>query len=128
MNKITTVILLLAAFVILTGIPGSFAQPQYLTNLSAVYGDGSCGTCHIRASGGGPLTSYGTLFMNQSSYATDPSAALRAIGAPSETPAVTPITPVATVTAAETRGTPGFGFVVSLIGLFSWALLRRHSK
>ncbi len=141
MNKKKLVVLLLATFVTLVGIPGSFAQPQYLTNLSSVYGDGSCGTCHVRVSGGGPLTSYGTLFVNQPDYATDPSAALRAIGVPSTTtptatsqptdtsiaaPAETPA--VTTVTPAETRAAPGFGFVVSLIGLFSWSLLRIHNK
>lgn len=49
MNSKTVVVLLMLTLVILIGIPESFARPQYLANLSAVYGDGSCGTCHIRA-------------------------------------------------------------------------------
>ncbi len=53
MNKKKAVILLLLTSVILAGAPGSFARPQYLTNLTAVYGSGSCGTCHIMPSGSG---------------------------------------------------------------------------
>ncbi len=52
MNRKTAVVLLLLTSVILVGIPESFARPQYLTNLTAVYGSGSCGTCHVMPSGG----------------------------------------------------------------------------
>ena len=97
--NLKVVLLFLLTLIILVGVPESFARPQYVTNLSEVYGDGSCGTCHVSASGGGPRNSYGTLFENQPGYATDPSAALRAIGAPTATqtlpPVVTP-TPAAT--------------------------------
>lgn len=51
MNRKSKAVLFLLALVILTGIPESFAQPQYLTNLTAVYGGGSCGTCHVIAPG-----------------------------------------------------------------------------
>ncbi len=47
MNGKTSVLLLFLTLVILAGIPESFAQPQYLTNLTSVYGGGSCGTCHV---------------------------------------------------------------------------------
>jgi PGF-CTERM protein len=162
MNRKPVVVLLLLALIILVGVPESFARPQYLTSLTAVYGAGSCGTCHIRASGGGPRNSYGTLFEDQPNHATDPGAALTAIGppptatltptatstteaaatlteTPPQIPASTPIatetpaepaTPdVTTVTATVTPAAPGFGIVVSLVGLFVCALLvRRNNK
>ncbi|HEY9206692.1 MAG TPA: PGF-CTERM sorting domain-containing protein [Candidatus Methanoperedens sp.] len=59
MNGKTMVALLLAISAILAGAPGSFARPQYLTNLSAVYGDGSCTTCHVMSQSGGPRGSNG---------------------------------------------------------------------
>ncbi len=162
MNRKPVIVLILLALVIIVGVPEVFARPQYLTSLTAVYGDGSCGTCHIRASGGGPRNAYGTLFENQPNYASDPSAALTAIGPPTtasstltptatsttepaatvtETPPQIPApTPIATetpaeppasevtVTAAATPAAPGFGVVVSLIGLFICALLVRRNK
>ncbi len=60
MNKKTAVILLLLTSVILAGAPESFARPQYLTNLTAVYGSGSCDTCHIMPSGSGQRDFNGT--------------------------------------------------------------------
>ncbi len=51
MNGKTSVLLLFLALVILATIPESFARPQYVTNLTAVYGGGSCGTCHVMPSG-----------------------------------------------------------------------------
>ncbi len=52
MNKKAAVVLLFLTSVILAGAPESFARPQYLTNLTAVYGSGSCGTCHVITSNG----------------------------------------------------------------------------
>ena len=80
MNKKTLIILLFIALAILSVVPESFALPQYLNSYNEVYGGGSCGTCHIRASGGGPRNAYGTLFENQPDHNTDPGAALTAIG------------------------------------------------
>ncbi len=54
MNRKTIVVLLLLTLVILVGTPESFAQPQYLTNFTAVYGGGTCGTCHVISSSGEP--------------------------------------------------------------------------
>ena len=99
MNLRPIVVVLLLALVILVGVPESFARPQYLTSLSTVYGDGSCGTCHVRASGGGARNSYGTLFENQPGHAADPSSALKAIGAPP----TAAFTPAATLTPAATN-------------------------
>ncbi len=157
MNHKPVFVLFLLALIVLVGIPESFASPQYLTNLTAVYGGGSCGTCHVmppgqrnfngtfgqhnfngtyvprgnRTSGRSfnrtrnsnrtfPLNSYGTLFANQPNYATDPSAALTAIGAPPATPADT---------SAGAQASPGFEVLAALAGLFAIAILaRRRSK
>ncbi len=156
MNRKTLVVLLLLASVVLAGVPGSLARPQYLTNLTAVYGGGSCGTCHIMPTGQRdfngqhnfsngsyvprnrtgqrntnrtfemrnsnrtfPLNSYGILFGNQPDHATDPGAALMAIGQP---PADTPAT-------NAPAAAPGFGFIAALVGLFACVLLaRRYNK
>lgn len=97
-------LLFLLTLIILVGIPESFALSQYVTNLSEVYGNGSCNTCHLNGASDGPRTAYGILFENQPNHATDPSAALRVIGAPTATqsPVITP-TPVVTLTPAATN-------------------------
>ncbi len=51
MNMKTIIILLSFTFVILTGIPESFAMPQYLGIFNDVYGGGSCSTCHAMVPG-----------------------------------------------------------------------------
>ncbi|MCX9025108.1 MAG: PGF-CTERM sorting domain-containing protein [Candidatus Methanoperedens sp.] len=147
MNRKTAVILLLL-IVILAGAPEAFARRQYFTALTAVYGDGSCGTCHVNPNGGGPRNAYGMLFENQPYHSTDPAAALTAIGSPflsTATPLITPIdtmtpaptdTPVdtatkevTTVTPSGTPAAPGFGIILSLVGLFAMILLaKRHDK
>jgi PGF-CTERM protein len=140
MNKQTLILslFLTITIVILVGTPESLASSQYVANLTAVYGNGSCGTCHVIASGSGmrnsnrtfPLNSYGTLFQNQPDHATDPSAALLAIGQPPPAIATPGDPPTDTaVTAAGTPAAPGFEIVLSLVGLFAMAILaRRHNK
>jgi PGF-CTERM protein len=66
MNRRTAIVLLLLISVILVGVPESFAPPQYLTNLSTVYGGGSCGTCHVIASGNGQRDFNGTFGQHNS--------------------------------------------------------------
>src|SRR5659263_338496 len=138
MNKKMITILLLAASVILVAAPESFATTQYFTALNTVYPGGSCATCHVNGSSDGPRTPYGLLFEKQTNHTANASAALRAIGAPPTanltTPAVT-LTPAATVTetaeetpATTTTKSPGFGIVVSMIGLIAWALLGRRKN
>jgi hypothetical protein len=155
MNRKKAVILLLL-IVILAGAPQAFARRQYFTALTAVYGDGSCGTCHVNPNGGGPRNSYGTLFENQPYHSTDPAAALTAIGSPFSSTATPLVTQAATmppattdvptvtdtippaptntpadtvVTATGTPAAPGFGIVLSLVGLFAMILLaKRHDK
>lgn len=53
MNKKLLIVLLSLTIAILAVVPESFARPQYLSNLTAVYGDGSCGTCHVTNPGSG---------------------------------------------------------------------------
>ena len=110
MNPRSVVVVFLLALVILVGVPESFAEPQYLTSLKTVYGDGSCGTCHVKASGGGARNSYGKLFESQANHAADPAAALTAIGAP----------PTAT--------TPGFEIVAAMVGLFAYSFLAKRQN
>ncbi|NJD52899.1 MAG: hypothetical protein FIB07_08545 [Candidatus Methanoperedens sp.] len=90
-------LLFLLTLIILVGIPETFALSQYVTNLSEVYGNGSCNTCHLNGASDGPRTAYGILFENQPNHANDPGAALRVIGAPTtnQSPVITP-TPAAT--------------------------------
>ncbi len=151
MNKKTVLILLLFALIILAGAPTSFAKNSYLNNLTEVYNNGSCGTCHNNSEGG-PRTSYGLLFENQSNHNTNASAALKAIGASSKSNATTPTAamtatstePVTTEITDETpkedassedmdipedeETTPGFGFVAAFVGLFAWALLTKRNN
>jgi len=101
-KKIIPVLLLIVVFI---GAPDALARPEYFTNLTAVYGEGTCGTCHVNPAPTSPeaaadLTPYGSRFRDQPNYAEDPSAALIAIGAPTEvTPTPTPdeiVTPTPT--------------------------------
>lgn len=117
MNSKSVFVLFLLTLVILAGMPESFARPQYLTNLTAVYGGGSCGTCHVITPGQRNFN--GTLFENQPDHAADPSATLAAIGA---LPAATTI-PADTTAGAQAA--PGFEVVVALAGLFACALFAR---
>jgi hypothetical protein len=104
MNKRTISILLALALAFLVGLPGALAFPQYLTAFQQVYTDGSCGTCHVDPAGGGDRNTYGTMFENQPNHATDPVAALQAIGpAPGTSPLATA---TATVTTPTATGTP----------------------
>ncbi len=88
MNKKVTFGILLLTATALIGVPGALAYSSYVGPLQTLYGSSlSCGTCHVNPGGGGTLTAYGTSFSKQANHATDPTAALTAIGAP---PSVTP--------------------------------------
>lgn len=177
MNNKRLAELLLVSIVILIAAPTTFAKPEYLTNLTAIYGAGTCSTCHVDGASDGPRTTYGTSFENQPNHIANASAALRVIGAPptatvtstvtttmAATPGVTTgtttpgiteteipgiieeteipevteetteipeettrITPeVTTVTATTTPRSPGFGIIISIVGLFAWAILERR--
>ncbi|NJD54442.1 MAG: PGF-CTERM sorting domain-containing protein [Candidatus Methanoperedens sp.] len=101
--------LLLVSIVILTAAPTTFARPEYLTNLTEIYGTGSCDTCHLSGASGGPRTAYGTSFESQPNYATDPKTALLNIGAPAGA-TVTIGTTTTAATPGTTAGTPATGF------------------
>ncbi len=107
MNRKLTIVLLLT-MATLVGVPGALSLPQYLTAFQQVYTDGSCGTCHVNPAGGGPRNSYGMMFESQPNHATDPVAALKAIGpAPGTSPLATPTpTPTVTETPTPTPTTP----------------------
>jgi len=85
MNRKILTILLLATVVVILGVSASFAYPVYMKNMNEIYGNGSCATCHENGTSGGPRTSYGTLFEDQSNHAANASAALIAIGKPPTT-------------------------------------------
>jgi hypothetical protein len=70
MNRKIGNILLLLTSVILAGVPESFALPQYLTSFTAVYGGGSCETCHVINPGGGQRDSNGMFGQHNSSNVT----------------------------------------------------------
>ena len=157
MNRKICIILFLLTSLFLAGVPESFARPQYLTNLNEVYGEGSCGTCHVMPQENGQrnfngtfngtlrpnsndtsdrrnsnrtfgsrnsnrtllLNSYGTLFENQPDHASDPNAALMAIGQP----------PAATSTPTSgTKAAPGFDMVLFVFGLSAGILIARRHK
>lgn len=130
-NKTLSVAMLLT-LVIIAGIPESFATAQYAKNLTAVYGDGSCGICHVKPTGGGVRNQYGMLFENQSNHATDPSAALMVIGKPPMTTATSQETPISYVTPGTTataaKEATGFEVVLSLVGLFAIILLTKMRR
>lgn len=136
MSRKTVLVSVLLTVVILAGIPETFAQPQYISSLATIYGEGSCGTCHVRASEGGPRNSYGSLFENQANHGSDPGAALKAIGQPPGTSAPaeteedieTQAEQTASVPAKVTPATGGFGIVVSMVGLFASVLLVRRNN
>lgn len=52
MNMRTGILLIFCALAIISGVPQSFASPQYLNVFNEVYGEGSCSTCHVIDSGG----------------------------------------------------------------------------
>jgi len=144
MNKKTVFMILFLAIIILTGAPTSLAKQSYLTNLTEVYGNGSCDTCHNNGASDGPRTSYGMLFENQSNHVANTSAALIAIGAPKSTVITPNATATASVTTEETpevtesqeetpvtteaAKSPGFGILASLVGLFAWAFLAKRKN
>jgi len=69
---------------------------------------------------------YGTLFESQADHATDPNAALMAIGQPPEDTATLD---ESTLPDTENKAAPGFDLVIFIFGLSAGILLaRRHDK
>jgi hypothetical protein len=98
------VVLFVALSLVILGVPASFARPEFVSSLNAVYGVSSCGTCHIDPNGGGPRNAYGILFENQFNLSANVTAALIAIGPPpNANPTVmATATPAAPLVATET--------------------------
>ncbi len=97
--------LFLIVSIALVWIPGTSALPQYLDAYNSTFStNASCGICHVNPADGGPRNAYGMLFENQTNHATNPSAALQAIGpAPVTTPeAITTANSTATAISTET--------------------------
>ncbi len=104
-RKTISKILVVLAVSGLVGIPVALAVPSYVPYLQSAYGSGlSCGTCHVNPAGGGPRNAYGTLFENQPNHASDPAAALQAIGAPPGASPASTSTPTNTTTPATQPG------------------------
>ncbi len=154
MNRKIIIVLFLLTSVIIAEAPASFARPQYLANLTAVYGGGSCGTCHV-IPGGGQRNFNGTSGLHNGTYAQRPNRTfgarngtfgmrssnrtlpLNAYGTlfenqhdhatdPSEALMAIGQPPAAADAATATKASPGFGFAAALAGLFACVILARR--
>lgn len=74
--------LLLLMTIILVLIPQVSAIPAYYSAFQNVYGNSSCGVCHVSPEGGDDLIAYGNKFMKQPNYSDNPEVVLRSIGIP----------------------------------------------
>ena len=72
-------LLIVAAMVM---VPAASATPTYASALNKLYGTSSCAVCHTGGVGGAPRTAYGLKFEHIATHASNPSAALKSIGAP----------------------------------------------
>jgi hypothetical protein len=132
-NKYITLGLLFLAMTTLVLTPAASANRVYYSVLTSTYGNtgNSCETCHVNSSGGGERNAYGKLFESQANHVSDPSAALKTIGAP---PGLQNATspPEATIQVPEvpitipTKKSPGIGMVaaIGLIGAI-YIIIRR---
>ncbi|MCX9009692.1 MAG: hypothetical protein OIN66_01100 [Candidatus Methanoperedens sp.] len=100
--------LFLIALVALFWIPGALAYPQYLDAYNSTFStNASCGICHVNPANGGPRTSYGMQFENQTNHATNPGAALTAIGpGPGTTSTAIATTTATSMVTAVSTATP----------------------
>jgi hypothetical protein len=72
-------LLIVAAMVL---VPAASALPQYASAMNKLYGTGSCAVCHKGGVGGAPRTPYGLKFEAVATHSSNPTAALKSIGAP----------------------------------------------
>ncbi len=90
-------VLFLLTVIAVAGVQQTTARPEYLGAYNTTFNtNATCGICHVNPAGGGSLNSYGMQFQSQPNYATNPAAALAAIGPTTVTPAAT-----ATITATS---------------------------
>ncbi len=98
--KLMSVLFLLTVMAV-AGVQQSMARPAYLDAYNTTFNtNATCSVCHVNPAGGGSLNSYGMQFKSQPNYATNPAAALAAIGSTTVTPAAT-----ATITATSAATT-----------------------
>lgn len=140
MNNKIVIALIIFSIVLASGVSTTFAKPEYVKNLTEVYGTGTCDTCHKSGASDGPRTSYGMLFENKIKNGSNATAALKAIGAPpaaNQTATTTATTPeptatetpkVTTVAPTATKASPGFGMIASLVGLFVIAFVVKRKN
>lgn len=119
-NRYTNLGLLFLGIAVLVLTPAVSANRVYYSALTNTYGSAgnSCDTCHINSSGGGERNAYGKLFESQANHVSDPSAALKTIGAPPGLQNATSL-PDVTIQApipVPTKKSPGIGIVV-VIGM-----------
>lgn len=128
LNRYINLGLLLLGIAILALTPAASANPVYYSALTNMYGmtGNACETCHINSSGGGERNAYGKLFESQANHVSNPSAALKAIGAP---PGLQNTTEQVSVTQipVPTKKSPGIG-MVAVIGIIGTLYLIRRRK
>ncbi len=139
MNNRIIIVLAIFSIVFSIGMQTSLARPDYVMNLTEVYNTGTCDTCHVKGTADGARTAYGMLFENKTKSGLNVTAALMAIGAPPEAnqtvtatkttaPSVTETPAATTAVPAATTKSPGFGILISLIGISAIAIFVKHKK
>ena len=103
-KKYASLGLLLIAIATLVSAGQVSASPAFNDTLQSVYGNASCGVCHVDPLGGGETTTYGNLFKNQVNFSTDPEAALLAIGAPPGAEIVDNVSPITVINGVTENG------------------------
>ncbi len=96
--------LLLIAIATLVSAGQVSASPAFNDSLQSVYGNASCGVCHVDPLGGGETTTYGNLFKSQANFLNDPEAALLAIGAPPDAEIADNISPTTVLSGVTENG------------------------
>jgi hypothetical protein len=132
-NRHITIGLLFLAMAALVLVPAASANRVYYSALTSTYGStgSACETCHINSSGGGERNAYGKLFESQANHIANPSAALRAIGAPpgwqntTSSPEATIQVPIAPIT-EPTKKSPGIGMFVAIGLICAMYIIRRR--
>ncbi len=113
-RKYTSLGLLLIVIATLVSAGQVSATSAFNVTLQSVYGNASCGVCHIDPSGGGERTAYGNLFESQPDFSTDPKAALLAIGAPPASEITDIISPTTMLSGVTENGSYNNSVTVTL--------------
>lgn len=134
-KRITNLWLLLSIVIVLVLIPQVSATPAYYSAFQKVYGNNSCGVCHMSQDGGDDLIAYGNKFMSQPNYSDNSEKTLRTIGAP---PGMVPIATETVGTMAEQatdipdetteKESPGFDIIATIGIISAMYMLGRDKK